>query len=209
MDYSNLLKRSLTSIFLFLIFLMIILNFENYLKFLIYIIYVIIFFEIVFFFSKIKSILLISISYLLFSIACMQLYFINFYTKDFFLYVIIIIIIFDTSSYLIGSSIGKKKILPKISPNKTFEGVISGLIISLILGYFINHYYFSISLNEFIFIILLVFFAFLGDVFESFFKRKLKIKNSSNFLPGHGGFFDRFDSFIMVIIFLFFYNIFF
>ena len=147
MDYSNLLKRSLTSIFLFLIFLMIILNFENYLKFLIYIIYVIIFFEIVFFFSKIKSILLISISYLLFSIACMQLYFINFYTKDFFLYVIIIIIIFDTSSYLIGSSIGKKKILPKISPNKTFEGVISGLIISLILGYFINHYYFSISLN--------------------------------------------------------------
>ena len=45
-------------------------------------------------------------------------------------------------------------------------------------------------------------FAFIGDIIESYFKRKNKIKNSSNFLPGHGGFLDRFDSFIFAIFFM-------
>ena len=61
-------------------------------------------------------------------------------------------------------------------------------------------YNIEISLNLYFFIILIIIFSFIGDIIESYFKRKNNLKNSSNFIPGHGGVFDRFDSFLFSII---------
>ena len=58
----------------------------------------------------------------------------------------------------------------------------------------------DLNINLILFIIIIVISSFIGDVIESYFKRTNNIKNSSSFLPGHGGFFDRFDSFILTII---------
>ena len=75
-----------------------------------------------------------------------------------------------------------------------------GIIFSILTSYiFLKVIDYEFSLNIIIFLILLIMCSFLGDIIESYFKRKNKLKNSSNFLPGHGGFFDRFDSFIFAI----------
>ena len=117
------------------------------------------------------------------------------------------IIIFDISSYLIGSLLGKKKIFKYISPNKTYFGLIGGIFLSNVFSiFYILYFNKNVYLYNIFFINFIIIFAFCGDIIESFFKRKNKLKNSSNFLPGHGGFFDRFDSFVFAIIFLFIYE---
>ena len=114
---------------------------------------------------------------------------------------------FDISSYFFGFKYGKLKILPTISPNKTYFGFLMGLLTSFILGSLINYHYNFFEIKFMLFYIFFtLIFSFLGDIIESLFKRKSNIKNSSNFLPGHGGFFDRFDSLIMIIIWLFLSN---
>jgi phosphatidate cytidylyltransferase len=96
-----------------------------------------------------------------------------------------------------GKIIGGKKLLPKISPNKTFSGLIIGFIflfiysvISMIILHNID--YLIILLTIFIGIT-----SFFGDAFESYLKRFLKIKDFGNIMPGHGGLLDRMDAFIM------------
>ena len=113
---------------------------------------------------------------------------------------ILIVISFDIFSYVIGKNFGKNK-LTKISPNKTYEGLFGGFIISLFLS-LLFAFIFEIIVNiELIFYILLIILcAFTGDIIESYFKRKNDLKNSSEFIPGHGGVFDRFDSFLFSII---------
>ena len=114
---------------------------------------------------------------------------------------ILIVITFDIFSYIIGKTFGKNK-LSKISPNKTYEGLLGGLIasfsISLLFTYII---YLYVDFKLIIFIIVIILTAFMGDIIESFFKRKNNLKNSSELIPGHGGVFDRFDSFLFSIIF--------
>ena len=114
---------------------------------------------------------------------------------------ILCIISFDVFSYVFGSLFGKNKLFKYISPNKTVEGLICGILLSL-LSIFIYCILLNISFNLKIisFTFLTILLSFLGDIIESVFKRLNEIKNSSNFLPGHGGFFDRFDSFILNII---------
>jgi len=113
----------------------------------------------------------------------------------------LIIILFDTSSYFFGKFIGKKKILSTISPNKTYAGLVGGIFTTLILTFLLNNQIKIFNFNNFlVFTIIIIFFAFLGDILESYFKRKVKIKDSSSLLPGHGGFFDRMDGFIMSAI---------
>ena len=102
--------------------------------------------------------------------------------------------------YLIGKSFGKNQLI-KLSPNKTIEGFLGGFIISFISTFMILFYlYKSINFNTIFFILIIILSAFIGDIIESFFKRKNNLKNSSNFIPGHGGIFDRFDSFLFSII---------
>ena len=198
MVYNNFFLRILFStIFILVYFLCLYINFQ-FVFYLIFLIYFFIFIEIYIYFNKYK---LIPLIYILISLT----FFINIdFSKDIFLnfnLFILTVITFDIFSYIIGKIFGRKK-LTKISPNKTYEGLIGGMLISfsisllfsLILKIFIN-----IELLIFIFFIILS--SFVGDIIESYFKRKNNIKNSSEFIPGHGGVFDRFDSFLFSIIF--------
>jgi phosphatidate cytidylyltransferase len=117
----------------------------------------------------------------------------------------------DIGGYIFGK-IFKGKKLTKISPNKTYSGSMGSLILSCLSLPFLNlmQYIFlsELSVNFFkfdflVFTILISFVCQLGDLFVSFWKRKIKIKNISNILPGHGGILDRIDGLIFVLIFCF------
>jgi phosphatidate cytidylyltransferase len=113
----------------------------------------------------------------------------------------------DTGAYLIGSLWGKDPLCPKISPKKTWVGFFGGIFLGAISGVFLMHWFFgTASVN--LWIIRSSFFAALvtisqcGDLIESYGKRLLSVKDSSNLIPGHGGILDRFDGFIGVGVFL-------
>ena len=112
------------------------------------------------------------------------------------------VMINDSMAFIVGKAIGGPKILPTISPKKTYSGLFGGLISSLsIASLYIYYIEIDLDLKSLIFVASIILFSFVGDIIESYFKRKNNLKNSSNFIPGHGGFFDRFDSFIFAIIF--------
>jgi phosphatidate cytidylyltransferase len=115
----------------------------------------------------------------------------------------------DTMAYLVGSFIGKTP-LSKISPKKTWEGTIGGIILCVLLIFigteFLLHDFKNISNNIIISAICGVF-GTLGDLLESKFKRTAKIKDSGKFMPGHGGFLDRFDSLLIATPAVFIYYI--
>ena len=118
----------------------------------------------------------------------------------------ILIWINDSFAYLVGSTIGRTKLYQKISPNKTVEGAIGGLLAAIIAAYFISMYFTSLSyLNWTIIAFLTVIFGVLGDLMESKFKREAGVKDSGNLIPGHGGFLDRLDSVIFAAPFVYVY----
>ena len=178
----------------------------NLIFYLIIFLYLIIFVEINLFFKKNRILILI---YLLISL----IFFLNIgFNKDNiynFNFMILIIITFDIFSYLIGTKYGSTKILKTISPKKTLEGLVGGIIFSLLFSIsLIILFKNEINLPIILFILIIIFSSFTGDIIESYFKRINNLKNSSNFLPGHGGFFDRFDSLIFSMIpYTFFSNI--
>ena len=195
-DKKNLYKRILTGFILCIIFFPLIFILPNFFLILIIFTYTAILFEV---FKHFKQ--LIIYPYLLLSFVSFIYYFMNFFNKLFFIYIICLIILFDTFSYFFGSFFGKNKILPFLSPNKTYEGFIYGLIITLFFGVIFNQFIFKYDfIFIFIFILIVCFSSFIGDLIESYFKRRKSIKNSSSILPGHGGLFDRFDSYIFVFI---------
>ena len=100
--------------------------------------------------------------------------------------------IFDTFAYVVGSKFGANFIVKKISPNKTLEGLVGGVIGSAIFGLMLGHLY-EINFIALIFV-LGAFLAFMGDLFISYFKRQSGVKDTGSILPGHGGILDRIDS---------------
>ena len=107
--------------------------------------------------------------------------------------------IFDSFAYLIGSKFGKTYIAKKISPNKTLEGLIGGILASILFGIFIS-YLFDYQIYQIIlFFIILCFLAFIGDLSISFIKRQSGVKDTGSILPGHGGILDRIDSHLIAI----------
>ena len=116
----------------------------------------------------------------------------------------------DTAAFGFGLKFGKRKILPEVSPNKTWVGSIAGLfasVIFMLILYRFNYFTFHISqIDAFILGLIVGIFGQLGDFAESLLKREANIKDTSNFLMGHGGILDRFDSLIfaapLVIIYI-------
>ena len=209
MGFKNLLIRLFTSLFLIFFLLLFIYYFEEYIPFAIILIYSMIFYEILFFFKNKKRRSLVLFLYVFISLISIEIYIIYFYEKILFLYFILLITCFDIFSYIFGSLFGKKRILPKISPNKTIFGVVAGLLLTLIISLSFNNLFYIFTFRtSVVFSVLIILFAFIGDVIESFYKRRFEIKNSSNFLPGHGGIFDRLDSFVMGSIAMLIFNYF-
>ncbi len=103
---------------------------------------------------------------------------------------------FDTFAYIFGVKFGKHKILPSISPKKSWEGFIGGLIFTTILAIFI----FGENINKILmYSVLIPISATVGDFIESYYKRKAMAKDSGNIIPGHGGMLDRMDSLLISI----------
>ena len=112
----------------------------------------------------------------------------------------------DTFAYLTGKFFGKHKMAPKISPKKTWEGFAGGVVLTLILGFFVEQYFPELRGNWMIVGLLVSIFAPLGDLVESQLKRSFAVKDSGNIIPGHGGVLDRLDSFIICapVVYLYF-----
>ena len=132
-------------------------------------------------------------------IAISFLYFIYSKSTDEILFFYFSVIIFDAFSQISGQLFGKNKIT-KISPNKTYEGVLGGMLIMVLAQIYVLD--FHLNQNLFLDGILVGIFAFLGDLLASFYKRKAGVKDFSNLLPGQGGILDRYDSWIFVSFFL-------
>ena len=137
---------------------------------------------------------------------------------DIFLFSLLVCISTDLGGYIFGKSLKGPK-LTKISPNKTYAGMLGGLLLSVILGsvlvksnYFSTPFALNIFLNDNLRLVIIILLISLisqsGDLFFSYFKRLAKIKNTGNLLPGHGGILDRIDGIIFAMPFsylLFFY----
>ena len=113
------------------------------------------------------------------------------------MYLLLLIWVADSGAYFVGRAIGKHKLSPVISPGKSIEGVVGGLLACCIFAFFAADYL-KVE-NTLVFLLLSVFIAFIsvyGDLFESLMKRRAKVKDSGSILPGHGGVLDRIDSLI-------------
>ena len=209
MDFKNLFIRIFTSLFLIFWLLIFIYYFEEYIPFAIILIYLMIFYEILFFFKNKKRRSFVLFFYVFISLISIEIYIIYFFEKVLFIYFILLISCFDIFSYIFGTLFGQKRILPKISPNKTIFGVVAGLLFTLIISLSFNNLFYIFTFRTtIVFSVLIILSAFIGDVIESFYKRRFEIKNSSNILPGHGGIFDRSDSFVMCSIAMLIFNYF-
>ncbi|MCW1963490.1 phosphatidate cytidylyltransferase [Chryseobacterium viscerum] len=123
------------------------------------------------------------------------------------LFLFILIWSSDTFAYLVGKFFGKHKMAPKISPKKTWEGYAGGVVLTLVLSYFIEHYQPELRGNWMVVGFLVAAFAPLGDLVESQLKRNFGVKDSGNIIPGHGGVLDRLDSFIICVPVVYLYFI--
>ncbi len=103
----------------------------------------------------------------------------------------------DSAAYFTGKLCGKHKLIPRVSPGKTWEGLIGALILTLIitaLALWLTHTSSLIWVRAFAISIITILFSIVGDLFESMLKRNEDLKDSGHLLPGHGGILDRIDS---------------
>jgi len=100
----------------------------------------------------------------------------------------------DSGAYFAGKSLGKTKLLPRVSPKKTWEGLLGGLLCSMALAYGLSFWVGAFSTGQWLILAAsTTIFGTLGDLAESALKRSLDLKDSGTILPGHGGILDRFD----------------
>ncbi|MGU3375244.1 phosphatidate cytidylyltransferase [Chryseobacterium sp. M5A1_1a] len=114
------------------------------------------------------------------------------------IFIVVVTELNDVFQYLMGKFFGKHKIVPQISPNKTLEGFIGGVFLTVILSNILGFLLLKTDIltNSMIGIVLGIS-GFCGDIFMSYLKRKTEVKDTGNLLPGHGGLLDRMDSLIV------------
>ena len=113
--------------------------------------------------------------------------------------VIALVWLFDTFSYLTGSLLGRHQMTPRLSPGKTWEGTIGGVLLTLACGWTVYRITETYSLTIWLVVsVMISVLGLTGDLFESGLKRKKKVKDMGSLLPGHGGIMDRFDSLLLV-----------
>ncbi len=127
------------------------------------------------------------------------------------LFLLAVVFAGDTGAYFVGSFLGRHKLCPRVSPGKTKEGAIGGLVASIGAAYLMRNYFFPwLTAGQVIFLALsLGITAQIGDLVESMFKRAVGVKDSGNLLPGHGGLLDRIDGVILATPMLFYELVFF
>lgn len=198
---NNLVLRILSSLFFGFIFITLIIQGDIFFKLLIIIIFILGIFEI----FKLENKKIIILILTIFLIFLSSFYNIRLSHNGIFLIFWCLSITWSTDifAYTFGKLFGKKKI-GIISPNKTYVGFFSGIVFSQ-LSYTVTNYFFenfnNFTLKKIVFIQLFVSISVLfGDLFFSFLKRKLNIKDFSQIMPGHGGIFDRIDGLAFSII---------
>jgi phosphatidate cytidylyltransferase len=113
----------------------------------------------------------------------------------------------DTSSYFVGRALGRRPLASRISPGKTVEGAVGGLLFGLAAALLLN-YFLGLRLEAALIVpvaVLLPLAAELGDLAESLLKRGMQVKDASPLIPGHGGLMDRLDSLIFTGVVLYYY----
>ena len=202
------IKRLLSSIIILPIALFFILKGSVFFDFFLGVIFFVTIFEWLKMSKKLKIIKFFGILFLFLSI--ITAYFIrNTYGSEIFVFVILISILSDLGGYIFGK-IFKGPKLTKISPSKTYSGVIGSFVLSVMAASIFSQYQksftffeiFILNNNELSYIIIILFISAvsqIGDLIVSYFKRLAKIKNTGNLLPGHGGLLDRIDGIIFAI----------
>lgn len=128
------------------------------------------------------------------------------YSYVYILAIFVFIWVNDSFAYLSGMMLGKHRLFERISPKKSWEGFIGGVVFAVISSVIYAHFFSFLTLAQWIgFAVVVVVFGTWGDLIESLMKRTLGVKDSGNMIPGHGGILDRFDSTILAIPAVFIY----
>lgn len=162
--------------------------------------------EITFSTDRAKSGLLIR--YIIFSMIFLVLLPIqgNVYNPNLIIAILILIWVNDSFAFLVGKNFGKTKLFVSVSPKKTMEGFIGGLVFALVASFIISKFNDDYTLINWLIIAFIVsVIGTIGDLVESKFKRQANIKDSGNIMPGHGGMLDRLDSLLFAAPFVYLY----
>lgn len=117
--------------------------------------------------------------------------------------IVLMIWISDISAYFVGKTTGKRKLFPRISPGKTWEGFWGAGLITVLFSYVFFSYFNHFGVRSWALIAITIWLSgSMGDLVESKIKRHLNVKDSGTIMPGHGGFLDRFDAFIFCLPFV-------
>ena len=128
------------------------------------------------------------------------------YNPYFMISILVMIWVNDSFAFLVGKNFGKRKLFVSVSPKKTIEGFIGGLVFALISAYLISLYNKDFTTINWLIIAFIVgVVGTIGDLVESKFKRQANIKDSGTIMPGHGGILDRLDSLLFVAPFVYLY----
>ncbi len=131
-----------------------------------------------------------------------QYHHIPYYGSVLLIIVFLIVVSNDIGAYFVGKCFGKHKLIPKVSPNKTIEGLLGGVITSVIVIILFFHYVGMVQNQWTIYTtmtVVIALFSVIGDLFESMLKREVGLKESGSLLPGHGGMMDRVDGLIAAV----------